>query len=546
MKLPGIKYTKPVQSLGRHDINGPIRVANAWSNAADKWGSVITAIDTAEKETDLMAAQARINKQMGRLEGELSSKKSYSIEELDEMNVSYNSATKIVDPATGELMEVEREYIPSHEVSEQIYANSADNILASETDRFKDIKYQNKLKVHHSRLYANGVNKVIVNKNKDRISEVSAKTDLHYEEAVNSGDAVGAGNIAEAALKTGIWTPDHFNNQTIGMESKVRGNQYVIASSATENLSQLQRIKQEALIDESLNPSDRAKSLSLVDSKIGRLNAKLEADIMQARKEKSQQDFIDNVTSIYEQGKPQDWGQVAGTASTMTNGDAKAYISINNSAQTARTNKSSAQIMGRFQGMIRGLSIPDANNTLADRRSHITQELFSALGVDPHGNTTGSPMITPEDFTRLYGQINSATEFNISNPEVKVVGEHIWTTLTGAPKVGMGSFLDQSGVHTILASEAEYDLNTAALNGGPAFDPNIWWRDNQKKYMTKQVVDNINRASDKVKNNIVTDPDTGEVDKKATLDQVRKKRLDGDISDEEVSDIVDTIMMGVQ
>jgi hypothetical protein len=148
--------------------------------------------------------------------------------------------------------------------------------------------------------------------------------------------------------------------------------------------------------------------------------------------------------------------------------------------------------------------------------------------------------------------VNNGQDFELDNPELKVFSDHIWSTLAGAPKTGLGVFLDQPGPHAILASEAEYAMMRAATQRGPGFDPHKWWANNQDQYMTKQVKNNVTaanklRLSDGTKgsSHIVTDAD-GNIDRAASTQKLTEEVESGTINETDAAMIVDDILMGVQ
>lgn len=549
MKLPGIRYDRPVQSLGRSDVYGPIRVANAWADASRRVSGAIEEINRAKNETDLAAAKSRILRKMGRLNGEITSKKSFHVDELNDLGVDFKSETQVLDD-NGNLVTVDREYIPAHEVMDQIYEVSSKNILESEYENIPDKTAQNELGLFHSRIYSQGVEQVISARNIGLVEEMSAKVDQQFTDAVNAGDLIGATNIAESALKTGLWDATHYQRNVTELPSKVRSNQYVVATSSSSSIPQLERIKAEALFDDSLTPSDRASALRTIDGKLSDLKREAEARARENRINASLDRYVNLSTQILDQGQPMDWRDIRENALTMENGDAKTLITLNRSmAEGGGTNKSDPDFLNRMSVMIRGLSVP-GDDTLANRRAHIVQELHRAMGYDPvTGDRVGNAYLSATDYSRLMDQVNKATEFKIDNPEVKTVSEYIWTTLTGAPKTGMGSFLDQTGLHSILAAQAEYDLNRAAMESGIDFDPHAWWDRNKESYMTKQVRDNVKRARESVKrlsdgsnpvDHIVTDAE-GNVDKDATLRNLEEEMRSDAISEEDVKEIVNGI-----
>lgn len=551
MRLPDINYAPPVQSLGRRDTGAPLRIGQATATAMTNLSTSTQKISQAQNEMALAEAKAALLEQMSVIGATINSKKTFTPDELDSLGVQYKSEIDQVDE-TGNIVSALREVIPSHEVAPEMYTKLTESVYSTGAGTLSSEKSKDELRLFYASIYKGGITEAIETSNKNKVGELAAKANQTFNDAVSAGNLYGAANIAEKALKNGLWTPEQYSDNTVELPSKVKASQYVIAFGLATGIAELERLRTEVIFDNVLTPDHRKVTLKDVDSQLSRIKTAEEKRIKEERSQRSQDTFTYEATDILGDGKPKPWDRLAGIMLHMENGDAKALLNINRAMENGGGVKSSDQSALRILTVqVKAMSIPVPGVTMAQKRGNVLDKLHEALGIDPVTNTPipgAVPTLSIDDYVSLVDAVNKAQDFAISNPEIQVVSDHIWTTLAGAPKVGMGQYMDKPGPHAILASEAEYAMMRAAIGGGPNFDPHIWWANSKEKYLTQQGQRNIDKAHNMrlgdgsvVVDYMIIDPITGGLNKESTYENIKASIRSGAIDPADARIIVDTL-----
>ena len=550
MKLPEIQYGA-VQPLAQLDVYGPIRVGNARAGAAQAVGNAASDIIQVRQKLDLISAEASMREQMAVLNATISSRKKFAPQELDSLGIQYNSNSEETD-GEGNVLLTPREYIPASEVLSQVYETASRQIYENISSKF-GAAGKATLKESFSGMYASGVTSAITNQNKAIVQEMVVRTQVDFDQSVSAGDMKSAMDIADTALENGIWDAAEYSKAVIGLPSVIRANQYVMAMSVTNDISVLERLKTEAIFDDQLSPNDRRTTVGDITGRISAAKTAHEEAVKKQKEEFSHQTFTNSAVGIMQAGEPEQWEIIGNKMLGMNTGDARALFNLNRSMLTGPPPKSNQSTLRRLTAQVRSLSLPIEGMTMGQKRQLALDKLNEALGFDP---VTNEPIpgvtaqITASDYASLVDAINKSQDFAYDNPEVKVVSDHIWTSLTGGAKTGMGVFMDQIGPNAILASEAEYQMMQAALQEGPLFDPHRWWTNNKDLYTTKQHQNNLTRATSirlgdgsPIASHIIKDS-KGEIDLEKTKSALVDKLLSKALSEKDVARIMNDIYYG--
>lgn len=520
MKLPGINYSTPVQSLGREDISAPLSIANAEARAiltlggaADKMIESIDANKIAVDASKFQAAFAELNATM-------KTRKSYTTEELDSIGVKYDKQYGI-----GKI-----ESVPAYLVSKQIYQNLTGKLYKMSTESTSK-KGRAVISKMYGQMYKEGITPVIVNSIRDAQSMRSVENEIAFDQVTNIGNAEAADMIASTALATGVWSADKYQAKTKGMPNKIARGKYLNALNLNGDLDILEVHLDNLLSDPDLNVTSKSGLYAKYNSKIKNLATKQEKDLKKQNDQASFESFMGISTSMLDSGRPLPWNIINAAAIEMRSSDGKALLALNRSMNTKGV-VTDVKVHTALAVQIRSISLPSDTTTVSQRRAAAVDALIAATGVDVNGKPTGPSKISPKDFMSMFDQINKAQAFVYDNPEVKRKSDFIWTTLTGGSKDMMTSLFG-TGPDTINAVQAEADMLEAARNQGPGFNPDLWWDNNGTKYLTKSIEENEvslkeNRL-DKyiIKNGIIGD---GGIDMKATITNIRKRVKSGSLS----------------
>ncbi len=511
MKLPGINYSTPVQSLGRENISAPLSKANAEANAiltlggaADK---IIKSIDANKIAVDASKFQAA----MSELNATMKTRKSYTTEELDSIGVKYDKQY-----GKGKL-----ESVPAYLVSKQIYKSLTSKIYKMSTESTSK-KGRAVISKMYGQMYKEGITPVIVNSIKDAHSIRSVENEISFDSAADTGNAEAANIIASTALATGVWSAEKYQAKTKDMPNKIARGKYLNSLNLNDDLAVLETQLDSALSDPDLSSANKAALFSKFTSKIKTIEKANIKKLKEQNDVASYENYMGIATSVLDNGAPLPWQVVNAAALEMRPTEGKALLALNRSMATkgVTTNPKTHTALAV---QIRSISLPSEVSNVGQRRKAAVESLIAAVE---------NYKISPKDFMSMFDQINKAQSFVYDNPEVKRKSDFIWTTLTGGSKDMMTSLFG-TGPDTINAVEAEAAMLEAARQQGPGFSPDQWWDNNGTKYLTRSIEENETSLKENrldkyvIKNGIVAD---GGIDMKATVEGIRKRVKSGSMS----------------
>ncbi len=448
------------------------------SAALQKVVGSIAQVYEAIEANSVASDAARFQTSMSELNAVLKSKKSYTIDELESLGVSYPSQY-----GPDKLPEV-----PAYLVSQKVYQKSTGLLYKSALSTMSR-KGRNVISKMYGQMYKEGMAAITSNAIAEAYSVRSNETEIEFDSAVASGNSNAAEIIAQTAKSTGIWDANKYKSKMSGMSDKVAKGKY-LNELVNNNDSVILNVHLDAMLaDPALSASSK---LSLYKSMSSRIKAiqKEEDDAKKlADDQKSYDAFVDISTEILDSNEPMDWQSINKITSVMRPADGKGLITLNRMMQTKGTVTDPKTHM-RLANIVNSISLPRENTTIYQRREAAVDQLMRASGFDPvTGEQVSTSKISPGDFQALMNQINKSQSFVYDNPEIKRVSNQMWITLTGGSRDMMTSFFG-TGADTINAVQAEKALLEAARASGPGFDPDAWWSKNGTAFLTSSIDNN--------------------------------------------------------
>lgn len=536
MKLPGITYDRPVQSLARRDSSLPLALANVQAATALRLGGLFRKIEA--NETAGIAAQFQT--EMAELNANITNRKSFHIDELDQLEIKYS------DKYGGERLQE----VPSYLVGTEVYKNLSREIynkhIAGTSGKTRAV-----ISKMYGGMYKTGVTSIIKSSMEEAYNMRSIVTEMDFDAAVASGNEVAARIISETALGSGLWDADKYFAKTKNMPDKIGHANYLNDLDRSEDSVILNQRQSMMLDDPNLNPSTKNSLYRSYETKIKALETESNKIADESKKKVSYDTFANNATNILKNGEPMGWPEMNRLVHNMEPTDGKGLITLNRMVAEkgiVTDQKKYSELIVR----IKALSLPVRGTTIHQRRAAAVSDLISVSGYDPYTmQRIGPSKISPDDFRTLFNEINKSQAFVYENPEVKRVSDQMWTSLTGGTKNMVTSFLG-AGPDVVNAVLAEQEMLSAARNIGPSFNPDAWWKQNGAKYMTSALEENLQTMKenriDKYIINDLNDPGLMSMGKTAQgiADRVKARTMTQEDADKAMKDIEDIYRLRLQ
>ena len=249
MKIPGANPRRPVQSLGRQNIGGPMRVADAQARAAEYEGAGLRALGLAiedigaemkrradeeavhEFHVQSKLAQAEVTRLLGVL-----SQPSMPADApgMNELQFDRNIAVKNDD---GSVDMVPRQQIPMHEVGGQYFERQMDGIRDSVSANFKDRRGREKWLANFELVRAQQSVKVAMTLRERRREARKAGMFLQLDDYKRSGNEAGARSLLDQSFYAATITPDEYQQEVdrLAVDIDDRAVQQAIAGAETQD-----------------------------------------------------------------------------------------------------------------------------------------------------------------------------------------------------------------------------------------------------------------------------------------------------------------------
>lgn len=481
MKLPGINYATPVQSLGRQDPGDPVAVAQAQGRAMSQFVKLAVDVSKDIAKSETASSAAVFQTQMAEVNAAVKAKKSYTTEELDELEIKYD--TKKYGMDEGQSQEV-----PSYLVSSKVYRKLT-KALYDEHSAKANTKGKKAISKMYGSMYEKGVTGVITSSINTAYALRSVEMEKDFDSAVATGNLDAAVILSETARDIGIWSPEKFLAKTRDMPNKIATGQYMVDLNKINEPVIMESMMSILLNDPALSPESKSSLYAKYDSKAKTMRKEQAVAAKEMYKQNSYDVFIDTSTTMLDNNEPLSWDEVNRIAGGMERSDGNALLTLNR-MMGEKGMITDPRVHMELSVLVNAISLPREGTNIYQRREAAVNRLMAAAGFDPFtGDRFGPSKISPEDFSSLWSKINKSQSFTYDNPEVTRMVDFMWSTLTGGSKDMMSRFFG-TGPDTINATQAEASMLEMARQQGPSFNPDQWWKTNGVKYITTAIEDN--------------------------------------------------------
>jgi hypothetical protein len=489
-RLPGINYNTQVQSLGRQDTAGPMRVAQAEGAAISKWTDVAGQAALMIETNQIAGYSANMSNQMSELNAIVQNTKAYSAEQLKEAGIDLRDG---------------REMVPAHEVAVEYYKKRSDEIYQANT---KGLGYKGKKVMERTfaTKYGPGIDAAVGTSITYGQQYASAKSDYDFENAVKSGNAEGAMMVADTAIMNGTWSPDQYQAKVGPLAGRVTERNYLMRMDATDSVAELEQAQEELLYNEDMTTAQISKLYTKYKSKIDTNNKIIEKEI-EARKVESSSVAMNTLTSRITEGEKLTAEQMLDEIVDYTPADRKAAMAVWRGAMNEPA-VSNTDSLTTAALLVRGSLIDDGVSTFQERR--VTVEL-QLNGMLERGD------LKVQDWRNMMTDLKAVQEVPLKTPEYRIAEDDLYAVLTGGSKE-MFSF--DPGSKPMALADATWELNQATLEGGPRFDPRKWWDANKLRFVTSAQRENRKAFRKEQAEGVAVVEKSGELNLRATVDKV--------------------------
>ncbi len=208
-KLPGIVYSTNVASLGRHDVNNPIREANAKIAAAEQVATTAANIERIMAASEYTRNIGKAKTDIIDLYDQVTAKELFHVDDIPDY-VDFEAFEKGLDDQ-GNVIDIEREFIPATEVSEEWFRRGAKHIsqviagntLTGIARKRLDLEINGSIA---PAAYGNLVSHNRATERKERLAEL----DYALQSNVVAGDRLGAEAVLSRYLASGLITKEDY------------------------------------------------------------------------------------------------------------------------------------------------------------------------------------------------------------------------------------------------------------------------------------------------------------------------------------------------
>ena len=518
-KLPNINYNTQVQTLGREDVSGPVRVANAETAAIQKWGQLALQVATVVETNQIAEASAKFSNEMAELNARVKNGKVYTSQELDEAGVEYQKTSGGVD----------RVAIPAHEVAVDYYKSRAKSIYDANVEGLSGRGKKVMEKTYASK-YAQGIDDVVGQQLKYAHEYAQAQSEMGFEQAVNSSNIDGAVMIADTALANGTWSPTYYASKMGPLPGRITQRLYLDTLDAVDDPAELENLQGDILNDQSMTNAQVSSVYKDYESKIKRRSSAIEKEMKAAKEEQSSLLLTETAAELtldeVDWTSPTD---VLRATASMTPADRKSAVAIWR-AERNGVSTSNADSLKQATLMVRSTIIGDElGETNFLQRRNVARQLLTDM-------LTNGDIVT-KDYTSLLDDLNSIRAVPFKSPEYQMVEDDIYITLTGGTKSMVD--LTGGGPTSVGLANAMWELNNAALEGGPGFDPRSWWATAKSDFLTRAIIQNTEKWESTTTSNITKFTERGYVyDDEDLVENLDAQVANGELTQEAANKII--------
>jgi hypothetical protein len=320
---------------------------------------------------------------------------------------------------------------------------------------------------------------------KQRMAENKARADTLYQEFVDAGDLQGALAQAEANLNDiRAWTPEEHAREVAELPGKIDFVNYSRALQ-TDNAALLDSLQAQIWRegDNRMTNEQRWQMSNAYDSKILRLTQKAEADYKRTVAENSANTRVDLISGMMEEGRPLSWQELAERTNNLDPSDRSMVYTFANNLREKRADTSDPATVTQLQGMALNLAMPSTTD-INQRRAVVQLSIAQALA---------DSKISDNDARTLMSSVDTMESIPYNTEAYKRAQDRLYTLLVGGSKAQIQVF-DEGSPNLINALNAEEELIEAMREGGPAFNPEQWVKDNIGRYASVTLEENRTSA----------------------------------------------------
>jgi len=484
-----------VASLGRHDIQGPMRVANAEATAARAWGNVyqqagnttskvLMDIHTKSATEEANALFAEAEGQLNDLENTLYTSEALKMDSAAMEGIGYDdSRTEVID---GKLVTENSGYAPVSEVGSNVWAQKSSDISRAFGSKASSPLARKKLNARLSQQISaktQNVDRHVLNlavKNQQTSVRASIK------ESMRVGDTEGAVSIAQEAFKRGIFDQAQMNKAIL--ESKQQSDllRFQQELSGTESEAQLVKLSEVVLFSDSYMTS--AQKASAARDSISKARY-----LRQQRKEElgewREHNEVEAIIAIHNGEKTPE--QLFGE---KYNYDRAGFTRMYNMVKTPVPLLSNAEIAHGYNIEIGDMHF---NSGPAYTTEQLAQDLKSNMWKSVKAGT-----LSYEDYTKKVDEVDKQLQVPFKAQPYRQTKEAIVVDiLSNVDADTMQEVLASGGsINKLLlkkmggtddmatiAVKAIKDLNQYVRSYGFQADPIGWWEKNAESYKTDEI-----------------------------------------------------------
>lgn len=497
MKLLPVNSNWRVQSLGRRDIDAPMREANAKVRAANAWKSLDGS--AARRASSLLAdiadqsssqeAQSLYVKALGRfneLENKMYTTQQFDMKSPEMKGIQYDdSFTKTVDgsPVTGNYG-----YAPKHVVGAEVWSSGSNSIMEeiageASTDKVRGM-VNNKLQATIT------AKNQSVGRHVTEAAIADRKTSLKFgiDESMRAGDLPGALMLSEEGYRRGIINQKEANDYDARsyQQNDLRIFREEIANSETE--ASLTKVANTAVFAESyLSSGQRAQISNEALSKSRLIHQRIKEKVTLTQDENEMQamvDFHTNSTDVEQLLTERSMYNRAG------------FTRLYKFMTTTTPKYSDGFTSDMFEKRIMNVQFYSSeNNPVATTQVEIMNDMQQAV-------LRGT--LTYNDFKQNAEQLDKNAKAPFKRQPYEQTKVSILTSLLDGLDASTIASIASGGINmpalmteamgnkpavAALGLRAINDLNAYVRNYGYQADPVKWWKENKESYKSSNSVD---------------------------------------------------------
>lgn len=503
MRLPTAQ-NRGVQSLGRRDINAPLRVANAEARAAQyegegmrQWGALATEVSqymtkradenaVAEFNTEYLKAQAEAEKALGIVSAPKMSTSTPGLSGLD-----YQRTITITNPDGG-TSEVERTEVPNYEVGGPWLTQRLDSVRDAALGNITSRRAKDKFSAQWALLSAKAHTSASATFRDQRTADRRGGYELNKEQYLQNGDEDSATALAYQSFAAGTIDGEQLAADIQAIHTSIDTRYYTTQMALADgDQSRLEDVMD--MIDRNaiMDPDGRRPSrLSPED----RWTLRQQANTMLNQEDAAR-------GRVHEEGAAQ--GAMMLLDGTLTRQAVKQLLASDKiSATTAQawegklrtrakeglTVKSTPGLVDSLTLQIQSLRRVTAGTTVEQQRSILEQRILAlGSGVRPDGTaaTPGRPPLTGADTEALLKELDTQWKRTYNNPAYSQAEDELRTAAKAPPRGPFESVWSDSA--DALDARKAFTAGQAALNKyvstyGDVADPVAWVRSNKEMF----------------------------------------------------------------